>query len=125
MAKLLLCAFLFKSLIVFSQQRDNYDFSIDVTKEDELKLSQIATVEYLIPLEGTDENYYLGINQVELDGNYIFMTFDFIPKSIYKYDLSGKLIKNISLDSCNKKESIFFSCDTKNNFIHARMKDNI
>ena len=123
--KLLICTFLFKSLIVFSQQRDNYNFSIDVTKEDELKLSQIATVEYLIPLEGTDENHYLGPNQVEFDGSYIFMTFGFTPKSIYKYDLSGKLVKNITLDTSNIKGGIFFSCDTKNNLIYVWDKDNI
>lgn len=119
------CMFLLKSEKVFSQEQDSLNFTIDIAIENELKLSHIAQVEREIPLDSVYQGHYLEANQVELDDGYIFLAFGSAPKSICKYDLSGKLVKRITPPADWIKRGMSFSCDTNNNLIYLRGQDNI
>lgn len=116
----------FVNLNFCTSQNIKYDLTIDVSKKDTLKLSQIGYVKKIIPLEETYSKQVLKSNTVVIDGENIFLTFGFFPREIYNYDFKGYLKSKISIDKNLIKGSLNFHCDTLNNILFLRsMSDTI
>lgn len=103
-----------------SSQNAEYNLTIDASKRDTLKLSQIGYVKKIIPLEESHSKQALESNQVVIDGEDIFLTFGFSPKEIFNYDFNGNLKNKISVNENLLKGSLYFHCDTLNNILFLR-----
>lgn len=112
--------FSFVNLNFCSSQNTKYNLTIDASRKDTLKLSQIGTVKKIIPLEKTYSGQVLDSNPVIIDGENIFLTFGYNPREIYNYDINGNLKNKISVDENLIKGSLYFHCDTLNNILFLR-----
>ena len=116
----------FINLNFCSSQNIKYNLTIDASKNDTIKLSQIGYVKKIISLEETNSKQFLASNQVIIDGENIFLTFGYSPTEICNYDFNGNLINKISIDENLIKGSMYFHCDTLNNILFLRsMSDTI
>lgn len=107
-------------------QNVKYNLTIDASKKDTLKLSQIGEVIKIIPLEETHPKQIIASNQVVIDGEDIFLTFGYSPREIYHYDFKGNLKNKISVNEKLIKGSLCFHCDIQNNTLFLRsMSDTI
>jgi len=116
----ILFSIFFVNLNLCFSQNSKYNLTIDASKKDMLKLSQIGFVKRIIPLEETHSKQVLESNQVVIDGSDIFLTFGFSPGEIFNYDFNGNLKNKISVDENLLKGSLYFDCDTLNNILFLR-----